>query len=161
MWSQLKDCGFKSQAGFWLGLSPGCMDSHPNMSHRVSKESTLKSLWPKLGLKTLGSLIKWLMCNPKQLIAKWPLYHGWLQKWGIRDGEAGQVERKSLGWKRALRDFVQARVGTRCPSQLGWSGMEAQRVTCHRKQFSVTQRWLNWGPELRPFLWLVTRSLYD
>jgi hypothetical protein len=30
------------------------------------------------------------------------------KKWGIRVGEAGQVERKSLSWKETFRDFVQA-----------------------------------------------------
>ena len=149
MWSQLKDCGFKSQAGFWLGLSPDCVDSHPNLSHRVSKESILKSLWPKLGLKTLGSLIKWLICNPKQLIAKWPLYHGWLQKWGIRVGEAGQVERKSRGWKTTLRDFVQARVGTNAPPS--WDGAEWKLEESHVTESSSQSRkgdWTevqNWG----------------
>lgn len=64
------------------------------------------------------------------------------KKWRIRVGEAGQVERKFPGWKRALRDFVWARAeqGARHPSPSQDGAKQNLEVTCYRKQFSVTQR---------------------
>ena len=48
------------------------------------------------------------------------------------------MERKSLGWKRTLRDFVQARVGTNAPPS--WDGVEWKLEESHVTESSSQSR---------------------